>query len=195
MKLVIYSLISAFFITLNSFAALAQDSTKKAATQKPGIIAKPASPSVPRTSLWTQLQIAKDSLSSERNKTLQLQKKITDQNTIVTALQDSLKAKSAEEAEALATPVRNDVDFLGSSLPFSTYNAIVLGALLFFALAFAFVLFRSGKYRNEAQYRIGLYKDLSDEYQAHKVKANEKEKKLARELQDERNKLEELKGR
>jgi hypothetical protein len=40
-----------------------------------------------------------------------------------------------------------------------------------------------------------LYNELDEEYKAYKVKSNEKEKKLARELQTERNKLDELLGR
>ena len=40
-----------------------------------------------------------------------------------------------------------------------------------------------------------LYSELEDEFKAYKTKAIDKEKKLARELQTERNKLDELLGR
>ena len=46
-----------------------------------------------------------------------------------------------------------------------------------------------------AKYRTELYDEISNEYQSYKSRTNEKEKKLARELQDERNKLEEYKTR
>jgi hypothetical protein len=59
----------------------------------------------------------------------------------------------------------------------------------------AIVIITSAKYRHDAHYRIKLYDELSEEFHAYKAKANEKEKKLARELQTERNKLDELLGR
>lgn len=176
----------------------AQDSTKRAPAQKP--FAKPAVGSVApakqyslKVNPWAQLKYTTDSLKRDRQKLSQAEAKATSQAATIQALQDSIKSMQAKP-ENIDEPT-NDVEVMGSTFPFATYNAAVLSALLFFALAFAFVVFRSGKYRNEAHYRINLYKELSDEYQAHKVKANEKEKKLARELQDERNKLDELKGR
>jgi hypothetical protein len=57
------------------------------------------------------------------------------------------------------------------------------------------VILRSAKHIHEAKYRSSLYEEISQEYQSYKTKANDKEKKLARELQDERNKLDELKNR
>ncbi|NNU34318.1 hypothetical protein HK413_09460 [Mucilaginibacter sp. S1162] len=57
------------------------------------------------------------------------------------------------------------------------------------------VLARSGGARKEAAYRTTLYNELEEEFKTYKAKANEKEKKLARELQTERNKLDELTGR
>jgi len=59
----------------------------------------------------------------------------------------------------------------------------------------AIIILRSAKHIHEAKYRSTLYDEISQEYQNYKVKANDKEKKLARELQDERNKLDELKNR
>ncbi len=59
----------------------------------------------------------------------------------------------------------------------------------------AIVIFRSGSARSEANYRTKLYNELEEEYKNYKAKANEKEKKLARELQTERNKVDELMGR
>ncbi|MNR57583.1 hypothetical protein D3C85_1783930 [compost metagenome] len=57
------------------------------------------------------------------------------------------------------------------------------------------VIARSAKNIKEAKHRTQLYNEVADEYQGYKSKAVEKERKLARELQDERNKLDELNGR
>jgi hypothetical protein len=69
------------------------------------------------------------------------------------------------------------------------------GLVIVFGLTAAIVIARSGAHSREAKYRIKLYNELDEEYKAYKVKSNEKEKKLARELQTERNKLDELLGR
>ena len=66
--------------------------------------------------------------------------------------------------------------------------------ILFGALAIL-VFTRIGSYKHEAMYRTTLYSELEEEFKAYKVKANDKEKKLARELQTERNKVDELMGR
>ena len=58
-----------------------------------------------------------------------------------------------------------------------------------FGITAAIVIARSGLHSREATYRTKLYTELEEEYKTFKAKANEKEKKLARELQTERNKL------
>ena len=63
------------------------------------------------------------------------------------------------------------------------------------AAGLAIVICQSGKYRKAATYRTQLYQEVADEFQAHKVKAKDKEMKLARELQDERNKWDDARGR
>ncbi|RZK72443.1 MAG: hypothetical protein EOO92_19835, partial [Pedobacter sp.] len=65
----------------------------------------------------------------------------------------------------------------------------------FFNQILIIVIARSGKSITEAKHRTQLYNEVADEYQAYKAKSVEKERKLARELQDERNKLDELNGR
>jgi hypothetical protein len=66
---------------------------------------------------------------------------------------------------------------------------ILLGAIA------GIVIARSGRFKYEADYRIKLYNELEEEFKGYKSKANDKEKKLARELQTERNKVDELMGR
>jgi hypothetical protein len=89
----------------------------------------------------------------------------------------------------------NAIDFVGITLPKSTYNLIMWGLVIIFGVVAVIVISRSGSYSREAKYRTQLYNELEEEYRVYKAKANEKEKKLARELQTERNKLDELTGR
>ena len=65
----------------------------------------------------------------------------------------------------------------------------VIGIL---AIALIVVIATAGKKIIEAKHRIQLYDEISEEYQTFKSKTVEKERKFARELQDERNKLDDL---
>ena len=69
---------------------------------------------------------------------------------------------------------------------------LVWGILGLLIIGLGVALYMSVSAKKEARYRIALFEDLSKEYQTYKLKSNEKEKKLSRELQTERNKLEEL---
>ena len=86
----------------------------------------------------------------------------------------------------------DEISMLGISINKGTYNWIMWGLVLFLGAAFAFILFQSFSLRKEARYRSNLYSDLSEEFQAYKTKCNDKEKKLARELQTEKNRIDEL---
>ena len=103
---------------------------------------------------------------------------------------DSVK-KQLEESKASV----NQVNLLGMPLEKSTYSMVIWSIAALLAAALAFAIYRSNSSLKEASYRTGLYNDLSEEFQKHKVNANEKEKKLARELQTERNRVAELTGR
>ncbi|RYZ97360.1 MAG: hypothetical protein EOP47_21845 [Sphingobacteriaceae bacterium] len=89
----------------------------------------------------------------------------------------------------------DEIKLLGIPFTKTTYNLLMWGLVIGFGLALAIVITTTTRFKHEAKYRIKLYEELSEEFQAYKAKANEKEKKLARELQTERNKLDELMGR
>ena len=69
------------------------------------------------------------------------------------------------------------------------------GLVVILVVVAVVLISRSAVYRNEAKYRTQLYTEIEEDFKNYKVKANEKEKKLARELQTERNKLDELMGK
>jgi len=114
-------------------------------------------------------------------------------NKTIDSLTNGIKSSNQSLTESNAKV--NAIDFIGMSMPKSTYNLIMWGLVIVFGAAAAVVIARSGSYSREAKYRTQLYNELEEEYRVYKAKANEKEKKLARELQTERNKLDELTGK
>ncbi len=137
-------------------------------------------------------QSVKDTLRTERKELSLANQKIAGLQKGVSGLKSEM---AGTETSLAATNAKMDeISFLGVSFSKSNYNITVWTIILILALLLTLVFFRSAKNVNEAKYRTGLYNEVSQEYQAYKTKANEKEKKLARELQDERNRLEELKG-
>jgi hypothetical protein len=134
-----------------------------------------------------------DSIRKERAGNKNALLKIKQQAKTIDTLNSQIKGNESSLASSNAK--LDEISFLGIPFSKSAYNTIVWSIIIVLALALAFVVIRSAKNISEAKYRSELYEEVSKEYQTFKVKANEKEKKLARELQDERNKLDELKNR
>ncbi len=134
-----------------------------------------------------------DTLNNVKQKLREAQNKLGVQNKRIATLQGDVnnKDQTLNESESKL----NEVSFLGISVSKTSYNLVMWGLVLALGAALIVVIYLSASSRREAAYRIKLYDELSTEFQTHKVKANEKEKKLARELQTERNKLDELMNR
>lgn len=137
--------------------------------------------------LWKNVS---DTIRKERAELKALQQKLTDQGKTVSYLKTEISGKDASLSES--TDKLNEIKFLGISFDKGTYSIIVWSIIGVLVIALIIIVARSGKNISEAKHRSQLYTEISDEYQAYKSKAVEKERKLARELQDERNKLEEL---
>jgi hypothetical protein len=134
-----------------------------------------------------------DSLHVARVDLKTSQAKVASQNKLIDSLQTEIKSN---DASLSASNEKVDaINMFGIVLPKSTYNLIMWGLVVVFGVIAVIVIARSGRYSSEAKYRVQLYNELDEEYKAYKLKANEKEKKLARELQTERNKLDDLLGR
>jgi len=134
-----------------------------------------------------------DSVRKERAGSKASQARIREQAKTIDTLNSLIKTN--EGALASSNQKLDDITFLGVSFSKSTYNTIVWSIIIVLALGLIFVISRSAKNIHEAKYRTELYEEVSREYQTYKTKSNEKEKKLARELQDERNKLEDYKNK
>ena len=134
-----------------------------------------------------------DSLTTGRRQLAGATKKIKEHENNIAGLKAQISGN--ENSLANSNAKVNEISFLGISFTKSNYNAIVWSLIIALAAALTVVILRSAKHIHEAKYRSTLYEEIAQEYQAYKTKANDKEKKLARELQDERNKLDELKNR
>lgn len=134
-----------------------------------------------------------DTLRKERAERKTLQQKLSEQEKTVSYLKTEISGKDASLTEN--TNKVNEIRFLGIPFEKGTYNIIVWSVIGVLAIALIIVIARSGKSISEAKHRTQLYNEISEEYQSYKSKSVEKERKLARELQDERNKLDDLNGR
>lgn len=134
-----------------------------------------------------------DTLRKERKQLQEARQEITTQAQTIASLKGEVTGKESSLANATASV--NEIKFLGISFNKGTYNTLVWAIIIILGAGLAIVIFQSGKYRKEATYRTQLYQEVADEFQAHKVKAKDKEMKLARELQDERNKWDDARGR
>lgn len=142
------------------------------------------------STFWKSVQ---DTLAVSKRQLSNAKKEISGYKSEIRNLKQHISG--TENSLASSNAKINEISLLGISFTKGNYNLIVWGLILTLTLTLIIVILRSAKNIHEARYRSTLYEEISQEYQAYKVKANEKEKKLARELQDERNKLEELRNR
>jgi hypothetical protein len=140
-------------------------------------------------SFWKNVR---DTITTERKDLIAARSKINEQQKSITDLQAQIQGK--ETALTTSNARLDEITFLGMSFSKGTYNTIVWTLIIIMALALAILIFRAIKLAHEAKYRSDLYNEIAGEYQNYKVKSNDKEKKLARELQDERNKFEEFRS-
>ncbi|WDF54828.1 hypothetical protein [Mucilaginibacter sp. KACC 22063] len=134
-----------------------------------------------------------DTLKSERKKAKEAQANLTSLTDTVKDLHKQLSTQGQSLTES--TEKADSISLLGIHMSKASYNSLMWGLVIVFGAVAAFVIFRSGTYSREAKYRIKLYEELDEEYKNYKIKANDKEKKLARDLQTARNKIEEITGK
>ncbi|MVN21625.1 hypothetical protein [Mucilaginibacter arboris] len=133
-----------------------------------------------------------DTLRTQRIALAAIHSKLAAQTKSMAAMQSDVNSK--EESLNATTAQVNSINFLGMPVAKTTYNTIMWGLVIVLGALAATVIFLSTSARREAHYRTKLYNDLEEEYKGYKTKANDKEKKLSRDLQTVRNKLEEITG-
>ncbi|WP_316816264.1 hypothetical protein [Pedobacter nyackensis] len=204
MKKVILPIVSALILSINALSAqgqLVKDSIKIVDPSLKGqyqlMLSKSKSLNgyklVNPARLGVFWKNVNDTLATGRKQLANATKKIKEQENNISSLKAQISGNESSLASSNAKV--NEISFLGISFTKSSYNTIVWTMIVVLAAALAIVILRSAKHIHEAKYRSTLYEEIAQEYQAYKTKANDKEKKLARELQDERNKLDELKNR
>jgi uncharacterized protein YlxW (UPF0749 family) len=204
MRKFIHLLTAVLFFALNTNHAAAQQAAKDSVNADPSLrgqyqsilsksknlngfkVVNPARLSA----FWKSVN---DTLRNERRQLPALKKQIAEQQKTIADLKVQLSGK--ENALNSSNQKLDEITFMGIAFSKGSYNTMVWTIILVLALALIIIIVRSAKLLHEAKYRSSLYEEISAEYQSYKVKANEKEKKLARELQDERNKLDEYKSR
>ncbi|WP_316746173.1 hypothetical protein [Pedobacter gandavensis] len=197
MKKLIFPIIALLFLNLNTQAQLTPDSTKVDPTlrgQYQLMLTK--SKTINGYKLINPARLAgfwksvSDSINVNRKQLSAVKVKLAEQEKAIATLKTQISG--SENALASSTAKLDEISFLGISFTKGKYNMMVWSLILVLAAALAIVILRSAKFMHEAKYRSSLYEEIAQEYQNYKTKANDKEKKLARELQDERNKLDEL---
>ena len=139
------------------------------------------------TTLWRSVN---DSLNNSKKQLAEAKRKLDEQSRQIAQLKDKTTGTSnAQQGSAVSV---NQLEFLGMDVDVSTYNLIVWGIIGILGLGLAGVLFTFTKNSLDAKQHRQQYEEISAEYQTYKTKAKEKELKLARELQTERNTIEEL---
>lgn len=139
------------------------------------------------TNLWKSVN---DTLNSNKKQLAEAKRKLNEQEKQIAELKGQPATQHDTPKEAAVTV--DQIEVLGTSVDVSTYNWIVWGTILALALGLAAVLATTAKNSVDARQHRQQYEEVSAEYQAYKAKAKEKELRLARELQTERNTIEEL---
>jgi hypothetical protein len=146
---------------------------------------------VKETNLYKLRKNVLDSLVAISKKTSELKSTISEHETTITSLN-----KKLEETTITLTAVSEEKDnmsLLGASVSKGTYNVIlwaIIGALFLFLGLFIYRFRNSNILTQEAKQNLS---ELELEYEDHRRRALEREQKISRQLQDERNKQKKIK--
>ena len=134
-----------------------------------------------------------DSIQKGKNNLQQLTRKLKEEEKTVSYLKTQLSEKDQllKQSEAQVSTI----SFFGIHLRKGTYQLIVWSIILGLLIILTVIIIRAGRKNSVTQDKSMRYDELSEEFQAFKSRAIEKERKLARELQDARNKLDDLLGK
>jgi hypothetical protein len=142
------------------------------------------------TAVWKSVT---DTLVKERTELAKTKAKVAEQEKTISTLQQQVKGSETRVSDV--NTKMDEINFLGISFSKGAYNMMVWGIIVALAISLFVVIAKSAKNILEAKHRTQLYDEITTEFQSYKSKASEKERKLARELQDERNIVEELKSK
>lgn len=146
---------------------------------------------IKKTDLSRFSNAVQDSLRTNRSEISGLKNKVKEQKSQISQLSKKIEELEIQLAES--EKLRESLSFLGLNIYKTTYHLIVwliIGVLLAFGI-FAYISYmRSNAITSKS---IKDFKALEVEYEDHKKKSYENQLKIGRELQTERNEIEELK--
>ena len=146
---------------------------------------------IKRTSLTRYSRAVQDSLNARKSEIGSLKSTVADQKSQIGTLSSRITELEAQLAKS--EELRESLSFLGLNLTKGTYHTLVwviIAGLSAFGV-FAYSSFvRSNKITSKTKKE---YEKLDVEYDEHKKRSHEKQIKMGRELQTERNNVEELK--
>jgi DNA repair exonuclease SbcCD ATPase subunit len=148
---------------------------------------------IKKTRLNTYAKAVQDSIRDYRKEINALKISVAEQKSQISSLNARITELEAQLTES--EELRESLSFLGLNLTKATYHVVVwviIAALVAFGV-FAYSSFiRSNAITAKSKKE---YKALELEYEEHKKKSHEKQIKMGRELQTERNRVEELKSK
>lgn len=148
---------------------------------------------IKRSTLNQYSRAVQDSLKTSRTEIANLKNQVADQQSQISTLSSRITELEAQLADS--EELRESLSFLGINFNKATYHTIVwviiAGLAVFGVFAYTSYM-RSNKITAKTKKE---YTALEVEYEEHKKKSHEKQIKTGRELQTERNKVEELKAK
>ncbi len=129
-----------------------------------------------------------DSLNSKEARYREINQQLIQEKTAI----ETQKTQLANKEKSLQTTLNsvNEISFLGIyNIEKTSYRIFMWGFVFVLTVLVAVFYFAAFSARKEAKYRIKLFEEAQEEFKVYKSKTNNNEKKLARALQDERNKL------
>lgn len=135
----------------------------------------------------------RDSINTTQQEIAEAQQTINAQQQEITRLQGELEER--EEAVAQSEYDIEHIQVLGVDIRKQTYNYIVWGIILVLLIVLAVAMLKYKSSNKEAVKKRNEYEGLDQEFSEYKLRSREKETRLMRELQTERNTVEELNQR
>lgn len=127
-----------------------------------------------------------DSLNAQKKAIQTYKAEIQSRNAQISS--DKQKMIELSDQMSLTNQEKDSINFFGTLLSKGTYKSImwgIVGGLLLVLLFFAFRAFQNGVDKKEAKSALAV---IQEEYDLHTKRSLEREQKLNRALQDERNK-------
>lgn len=189
MKKTIFKKVMVLLFIVFSLNAFSQQSDTTLAQQYEDVVVKSGSykvyKNIKKTRIETFWKNINDTLQEQKQQLVKYKAELEKNKQQIA----ELEASAMESASA-----SGKLDNLGASIKNSADTSIPWGLATILGASLIFVVIRSRTALNEAKQYNERYDELQAEFREFKSKASEKERKLARELQDERNKLDELKS-